>query len=79
MQAALEKYKAADELLTPESAGVYLGGHESPISPKTLQTWRTNKQPPVWIKMGKFVRYRRSDLDAYRESCLTTVSGGRHV
>jgi len=43
------------------------------ISPKTLAVWRATgrvKQPP-YIKIGRAVRYRRTDLDEY-------VAANRH-
>lgn len=38
------------------------------ISRKTLQAWRLNGGGPIFIKMGKSVRYLGADLTAYEEA-----------
>ena len=35
------------------------------ISEKTLQAWRCNSKGPVYIKVGRTVRYRKEDLQSY--------------
>ena len=57
-----------EELFDDASAGEFLGGKVSPISPRTLQRWRVEGVGPKWIKVGRLVRYRRSDLEAYLET-----------
>lgn len=54
----------ANDLLTREQAAAYLS-----IKPQTLAVWKTTGryQIPV-IKVGRSVRYRRRDLDAWLES-----------
>ena len=48
-------------LLTREAAAKYLG-----ISPATLAKWASEKtQPLPYVKIGRLVRYRITDLDAY--------------
>lgn len=38
------------------------------ISPKTLQRWRTDRYGPTYVKLGKNVRYRSEDIEAYEIS-----------
>ena len=38
------------------------------MSPKTLQRWRTDRYGPTYIKLGKNVRYRSEDIEAYEFS-----------
>ena len=48
-------------LLTTRQAAEFLG-----LSPETLLTWRCTKQVEIpYIKLGKAVRYRREDLEAF--------------
>ena len=54
-----------DPILDEEAAGVYLGGSSRPVSARTLQRWRLEAAGPVWIKLGRLVRYRKSALDAF--------------
>jgi len=55
-------------MLDPESAGIYLGGTEKPISPLTLSDWRTKRVGPAYVRIGRLIRYRKVDLDAWLES-----------
>lgn len=51
-------------LLQPKQAAEYLG-----VSPGTLEVWRSTKRYPLpFIKVGRLVKYRQSDLDAFLES-----------
>ena len=54
---------AADELLTTEEAAEDLRN-----SPRTLERYRVTGEGPRFLKIGKLVRYRRSDLVAWRDS-----------
>lgn len=56
-------------LFDEETAGKYIGGAESPISTRTMQRWRLEGVGPVYVKLGRLVRYRRHDLDAFLEEC----------
>ena len=57
-------------LLTRDQAAEYLG-----IKPQTLAVWATTHRYDLpFIKVGRSVRYRVSDLDAFLEQ--RTVSGG---
>lgn len=55
------------ELLSTERAGIYLGGEENPIPAATLRWWRAMSRGPRYLKLGRAVRYRRTDLDAFRD------------
>ena len=58
-----------DPLLDERQAASFLG-----ISPGTLSVWRTTRRYPLpYIKVGRVVRYRVSDLRAFIES--RTVAG----
>jgi len=46
-------------LRTPEAA-IYLN-----VKPATLEMWRWNGRGPRFVKIGRSVRYRQSDLDAF--------------
>lgn len=61
-------------LYDEEAAGRYIGGTASPISTRTMQRWRLEGVGPVYVKLGRLVRYRRHDLDAFLEerTCIST-------
>ena len=40
---------------------------------KTLQKRRWMRQPPQFLKVGRLVRYRLTDLEAFLDSCAVTV------
>jgi excisionase family DNA binding protein len=51
------------DLLTNEEAAAYLG-----LKPGTLDVWRSTKRYCLpYIKVGRLVRYRKSDLDRFLE------------
>ncbi|MBT3505304.1 MAG: helix-turn-helix domain-containing protein [Piscirickettsiaceae bacterium] len=53
--------KTKENLITPEQAAEYLG-----MSPKTMNKWRSTGENNIpYSKIGRSVRYRLSDLDAY--------------
>jgi excisionase family DNA binding protein len=53
-----------DKLLTRREAADLLG-----ISPETLTIWACTKRYPLpYVKVGRSVRYRRTDLEAFIES-----------
>ena len=58
---------AADQLLTEAQAAEYLN-----ISIRTLQAWRVQGGGPRYSKLGRSVRYRQRDLDAFVEAHLTS-------
>ena len=46
------------------------------ISRRTLQAWRQEGKGPKWLKLGRHVRYRPSDVSAWleeREGKLTAA------
>jgi len=54
-----------DSLFDQKGAGEYLGG----ISPDTLSVWRcTGRYNLPFVKIGRLVRYRKSDLDKFLAS-----------
>ena len=62
------------------SAGSYIGGSKAPISARTLQRWRLEGIGPVYVKLGRLVRYRQSDLDRFiEERARVSTSAERQV
>lgn len=57
-------------LLTPQDVADRLG-----VSTTTLSTWRCTKRYPLpYVKVGRLVRYRLSDLDAFELAQLQEVA-----
>ena len=55
-------------LLTPKQAGAYLG-----IQYETLAVWRTTGRYNLpFVKVGRAVRYRLSDLEAWVKDRIQT-------
>ena len=52
----------------PVGAGRHLGGPDSPIAVLTLADWRTKGIGPAYVKVGRLIRYKISDLDAWLDS-----------
>jgi excisionase family DNA binding protein len=52
-----------NELLSTEELAELLGVH-----PATLATWRHEGRGPKFVKVGKVVRYRRGEIDAFLDS-----------
>lgn len=51
------------DLLTTEQAAAYLG-----VKPRSLEVWRcVGRYGLPYLKVGRLVRYRQSDLDAFLE------------
>ena len=48
------------ELLTTVEAAANMG-----LSPRTLERYRVNGEGPKDLKLGRTVRYRRTDLDEW--------------
>ena len=55
-------------MFDPAGAAAYIGGAESPLCILTLADWRCKGIGPAYIKVGRLVRYRQSDLDAWLQS-----------
>lgn len=49
-----------NEILDTETAAAYLK-----LSPYTLERWRWSGEGPNYLKLGRSVRYRKEDLDAF--------------
>ena len=55
-------------LMTPRDAAVYIG-----VKINTLAVWRmTNKYGLPFVKLGKVVRYRKTDLDEWINKNVST-------
>ncbi len=55
-------------LLDNEGAAEFLG-----VSPTTLPRWRWSGVGPAYLKVGRAIRYRRSDLEAWLAGrCVAT-------
>lgn len=52
-----------DACLSENLAGEFLS-----VSVRTLQGWRVHGGGPVYVKLGRAVRYRRRDLMAFQEA-----------
>ena len=62
----IDKVKASPvtEMLTPQQAAAYLG-----VKVQTLGVWRCTRRHPIpFVKVGRKVCYRKSDLDRYIQS-----------
>lgn len=63
-------------IFTVTEAAEYLG-----LAVSTLNKWRCyHTEGPVFVKLGKAVRYRKVDLDAFLEAHMATTNqttGGR--
>ncbi len=50
-----------DKLLTTDETALYLG-----VGKETLNVWRATKRYKIpYIKVGKLIKYRKSDLDEW--------------
>ncbi len=57
-----------DKLMTRKEAAEYLG-----IRPQTLACWASTQRETIpYVRVGRSVRYRKSDLDAWIESRVVT-------
>ena len=55
--------KASSDLLTRKEASEYLG-----VTERTLAVWASVKRYNLpYVKVGRLVKYRRADLDAFIE------------
>lgn len=53
----------SDDLLTTKQLAEYLG-----VTARTLELWRETRVGPAWVRVGRKVRYRREDVEAWLES-----------
>ena len=58
-----------DRLLTVEDLANFL---DVPI--KTLYAWRYHGEGPVGFRVGRYIRYRRTDVEAWIERQLDSVA-----
>ena len=59
---------APSGLMTPRDAAVYIG-----VKINTLAVWRmTNRYGLPFVKLGKVIRYRKSDLDEWIDENAST-------
>ena len=67
---------APHKLLTTPQAAEYLE-----LSEETLEKRRVYGQPPKFVRLGRSVRYRMSDLDQWAAECLRTSTSddGSHA
>lgn len=49
-----------DQMLTEDAAAAFVG-----VSPRTLQKWRVVGGGPLFLKLGRSVRYAVADLEAF--------------
>lgn len=64
-------FKNTQTLLTPQDVATRLG-----ISVPTLATWRCTKRYALtYVKIGRLVRYRVSDVEAFEASRSHEVAG----
>lgn len=62
--------KFQPNLLGTDDAAAYVG-----VTPRTLEVWRCVKRHAIpYIKVGRLVKYRQSDLDAWLESRTVGVA-----
>jgi excisionase family DNA binding protein len=55
---------APTDLLSPSELAGYLG-----VPVKTIYQWHHRGSGPRYLKVGRHVRYRRSDVELWLESC----------
>lgn len=53
-----------DERLPARMSEAQLAEHWG-VSTRTLQRWRTARTGPAWLRIGKKIVYRRSDIRAF--------------
>lgn len=59
-------------LLNTEQAATHIG-----VTPHTLEVWRCAKRHEIpYIKVGRLVKYRREDLDAWLASRMVSCEIG---
>jgi excisionase family DNA binding protein len=61
-----------DRLMTADDVAGYL---QVPL--ETIYKWRHKGSGPLAIKVGRHLRYRRSDVDVWLEGLATPRTGGR--
>lgn len=59
-------------ILNEEQSAKVLG-----CSVALLRKWRLFREGPSYVKIGRLVRYRQEDLDAFLDSHRVVTGGGR--
>jgi excisionase family DNA binding protein len=59
----------SEHLLSPDEVSAYLG-----VPVETLRRWRYERRGPSYVRPGKRVRYRASDVEAYLEAQRVEVA-----
>ena len=59
------------DLLTETEAAQVLG-----MKPQSLSVWRLHKKNLPFVKIGRLVRYRREDIEAWLERQTVAVGEG---
>ncbi len=65
IQNETDKSSISSQVLTTSEAARYLG-----LSASTLNRWRCYGTGPKYLKLGRAVRYRADELDAFLEAKL---------
>jgi len=60
-----------ERLLSPRQLAAY-----SNVSVATVYDWRHRRSGPPGFRVGKHVRYRRSDVDSWIDDQIHVTSGG---
>jgi Helix-turn-helix domain len=63
---------SVDRLFDEQSAANVLS-----CSVALLRKWRLSKEGPAYCKIGRLVRYRQTDLDAFLDSHRVTTGDGQ--
>lgn len=71
MEEIIERLERIERALAT-SAAPYLDTRQAAeltgIGAHTLECWRRDGEGPPYVKLGRLVKYRRLDLDAFMES-----------
>lgn len=59
----------AERLLAPGDVAAMLG-----VTPRAVEAWRGRRVGPAYVRVGRVIRYRRADVEAWVAS--RTESGG---
>jgi excisionase family DNA binding protein len=51
-----------EQLMTEDEVAEYLR-----VTKRTVRAWRLESTGPPWLRVGRFIRYRRGDVDGWLE------------
>ena len=79
MDDVIERLERIERLLKEQAAQPrYLDTRQASeltgIATVTLERWRVDREGPPYVKLGRLVKYRRTDLDDFMEARLTLPS-----